>query len=159
MKELILLCMFAFCNHQQQPSEKVGYKPYTEVLDQKEVTCLSQNIYFEAKGETKKGKKAIAYVTLNRLQHGDFPKSICSVVYERKKGKCQFSWSCKKRSVSDLEKYQEAEQIAITSILNYELTKDVTKGAIFFHKRSIKPSWTRKTKRTTVIGKHIFYKL
>ena len=35
---------------------------------QKQVTCLAENIYFEAAHETEEGKKAVAFVTLNRVR-------------------------------------------------------------------------------------------
>ena len=46
---------------------------------QKQVTCLAENIYFEAAHEPLDGKKAVAFVTLNRVQSG-YADNICDVV-------------------------------------------------------------------------------
>lgn len=159
MNELLFICLLSTCSSPAL-KEQVGYKPYTRVIDENQVTCLADNIYFESVSETTKGKQAVAFVTLNRVKNSRFPKSICEVVYQRKDGKCQFTWTCDPvREIKDADKYREAQQIATSAILNHKYTKDITKGAVFFHKKTIKPNWTRKTKKTIIIGKHIFYKL
>ena len=43
---------------------------------QKQVTCLAENIYFEAAHEPLDGKKAVAFVTINRLQTGNYAHTI-----------------------------------------------------------------------------------
>jgi spore germination cell wall hydrolase CwlJ-like protein len=45
--------------------------------------CLSQNIYYEARGETTEGKIAVGIVTLNRAQEKNFGNSVCNVVNQR----------------------------------------------------------------------------
>jgi hypothetical protein len=37
--------------------ERVGIKPFTSTLDEKQVKCLTDNIYFEARNENDNGKK------------------------------------------------------------------------------------------------------
>ena len=61
---------------------------------QKEVKCLAENIYFESAYEPDQGKIAVAFVTLNRTRHKDFPSSVCEVVTQKTKNTCQFSWFC-----------------------------------------------------------------
>ena len=60
----------------------------------KQISCLARNVYYEARGESLEGQKAVALVTLNRVENSMFPDTICGVVNERKtvKGrtKCQF---------------------------------------------------------------------
>jgi hypothetical protein len=41
--------------------------------------------------------------------------------------------------------------------MNYEKIDDVTKGAMFFQTKEVKPGW-KNVSVTTVIGNHIFYK-
>ena len=60
---------------------------------QKQVTCLAENIYFEAGHEPLEGKKAVAFVTLNRVQSG-YADNICDVVKQKTGKTCQFSWYC-----------------------------------------------------------------
>ena len=86
-------------------------------IDQKELWCLSQNIYFEARAESYSGKQAVANVTRNRVRSEAHPDSYCGGVkeavmreswktkqdktldkskriYYPKKHQCQFSWWC-----------------------------------------------------------------
>jgi len=51
---------------------------------QKQVTCLAENIYFEAGHEPIDGQKAVAFVTLNRVQSG-YAENICDVVQQKTK--------------------------------------------------------------------------
>ena len=81
------------------------------------ITCLAENIYFEARGESFKAKIAVANVTRNRVEDARWPSTYCGVVqqgpvreswktrsdkslaesdrvYYPKKHRCQFSWFC-----------------------------------------------------------------
>ena len=44
--------------------------------------CMAQNIYYEARGESLKGKQAVGNVVLNRVAHPKYPDTVCGVVYE-----------------------------------------------------------------------------
>jgi spore germination cell wall hydrolase CwlJ-like protein len=86
-------------------------------INQQELWCLSQNIYFEARAESYSGKQAVANVTRNRVKSADHPNTYCAVVkegpvreswktagdktlarservYIPRKHRCQFSWWC-----------------------------------------------------------------
>src|ERR1700744_5655884 len=41
--------------------------------------CLTQAVYFEARGETPRGQAAVAQVVLNRVANPSFPKTVCGV--------------------------------------------------------------------------------
>src|SRR5579872_5142616 len=41
--------------------------------------CLSEVIYFEARGEGESGERAIAEVVFHRMRHGNYGHSICAV--------------------------------------------------------------------------------
>ena len=83
----------------------------------REMICLAENIYFEARAEGMDGKAAVANVTRNRVESEDFPNTYCGVVYQGpvreswktkqdpnladservyypRKHRCQFSWYC-----------------------------------------------------------------
>ena len=66
----------------------------TRTVNQRELTCLAENIYHEAAGESLAGKMAVGLVTLNRVRSGKFAKTVCGVVNQRVGGSCQFSWRC-----------------------------------------------------------------
>ncbi|MGH8558320.1 MAG: cell wall hydrolase, partial [Methylococcales bacterium] len=45
-----------------------------------DLDCLALNIYFEARSESTLGRRAVGHVVMNRVNHRDFPHSICEVV-------------------------------------------------------------------------------
>ena len=49
----------------------------------KDLDCLTSNIYYEAGNEPEEGKVAVGLVTINRSNDDRFPKSICGVVNQR----------------------------------------------------------------------------
>ena len=133
----------------------VSYNQLTKET-QKQIDCLAENIYHEAGYEPREGKEAVALVTLNRTQDPRFPKDICGVVKQKTISVCQFSWFCKNVSIRNKDVYEEAQNMAVYVYANYENLKDITKGALYYHADYVNPRW--KLEKTTVIGRHIFYK-
>ena len=131
----------------------------------KQISCLARNVYYEARGESLEGQKAVALVTLNRVENSMFPDTICGVVNERKvvKGrtKCQFSWRCESHTNprKAVRQSHESYQAALTAILEYETltTTLVTKDTLFFHAKHVRPFWRKVKQRLTRIDNHIFY--
>jgi len=122
-----------------------------------QVDCLAQNIYYEAGFEPTDGKIAVAMVTMNRVQDPRYPKDICSVVKQRVKSTCQFSWYCEgDKRIGSSSVYMQAREVALMVYANYEKMQDVTRGALYYHADYVNPRW--KLEKTTVIGRHIFYK-
>ena len=54
--------------------------PITAQMRQTQLDCLARNIYHEAGSEPFEGKVAVAQVTINRAESGQFPSDICKVV-------------------------------------------------------------------------------
>ena len=124
----------------------------------RQIDCLADNIYHEAGYEPLDGKKAVAFVTLNRLQENKFGKDICSVVKQKVNSTCQFSWMCEGKTTNrNKNAYEEARDVALFVYANYEHLRDVTSGALYYHADYVKPNW-RNLEKTVVIGRHIFYR-
>jgi spore germination cell wall hydrolase CwlJ-like protein len=71
---------------------------------------------------------------------------------------CQFSWFCEGgKRVTNSHAYIESQKAALFVYANYDKIKDVTYGALFYHADYVNPRW-RGLEKTTVIGRHIFYK-
>jgi spore germination cell wall hydrolase CwlJ-like protein len=139
--------------------EKIIGVTYTQLTSEAktQVDCLAENIYYEAGFEPRDGKIAVAMVTLNRVQNPQFPKDICSVVKQKTKSTCQFSWFCEhNKRIQNNSAYNQAREIALLVYANYEKMHDMTSGALFYHADYVNPRW--KLERTVVIGRHIFYK-
>lgn len=141
---------------------------------QKQIECLAENIYFEARNEPITGHYAVAFVTMNRVKSNDFPNNICGVVKQKtqvqsigdKRVVCQFSWWCEPIphyiSTNNVltetynKKYNEIINLAINFYINYERLEDPTQGALFYHADYVSPNW-KNLQKVTQIGRHIFY--
>jgi len=128
-----------------------------DVISDSERTCLVHNIYFEARGESSLGQRAVAWVTLNRMFDEQFPNTICEVVWESR----QFSWTHdgKSDTPDDAEALALAESMAEEVLRNYLDKLDPTENSLYFHATSSKPTWRKSFNRVVQIDKHIFYNL
>jgi spore germination cell wall hydrolase CwlJ-like protein len=143
-------------------TKTIKYGLYRNISD-KELNCLADNIFFEAGNQSDLGKKAVAYVTLNRMYSTQFPENICSIVYQKKYNVCQFSWVCKNKNVNNKKKkeyeiWQRSLSIANHVIFSYNLGDDPTYGALHFHADYVNPYWSKIYYITTKIDNHIFYR-
>lgn len=125
-----------------------------------ELTCLAQNIYFEARSEPDAGKLAVAHVVMNRVASRYFPESVCGVVRDGTDEvlhKCQFSWYCdgKEDVVTDEQSWSESMHLA--SQVYWGRAKDNSGGALWYHADYVKPFWRKAFLRGPKIGRHIFY--
>ncbi|POA19231.1 cell wall hydrolase [Pseudomonas sp. FW300-N1A1] len=123
------------------------------------ITCLSRTIYWEARGIGAADMEGVANVVMNRLGHEGFPNTVCAVVKQGVETRtCQFSWWCDGRpdQVEEEGPYATAKEIA-RKALNQQL-RDRTRGALYFHDRTVKPKWARVYVKTAETGKFLFYK-
>ncbi|KGJ06762.1 Cell Wall Hydrolase [Paracoccus halophilus] len=120
-------------------------------ISQSDLECLSEALYFEARGEGANGQRAVAEVILNRVDHPRFPQTVCAVVNQRG----QFTYN-KNARIRDKGTYARVRKIAIAALSGAPRT--LTNGATYFHTRAVSPSWSRRFERTTRIGAHIFYR-
>jgi hypothetical protein len=135
--------------------------PITAQMRQAQLDCLARNIYHEAGYEPFEGKVAVAQVTINRAESGEFPSDICRVVYQKnivyEKVLCQFSWYCDSASSKKPMNgpiYTESMEVAKKVLLEGFRLPDLKK-ALYFHGDYINPGWNKKP--VAKIGRHIFY--
>jgi spore germination cell wall hydrolase CwlJ-like protein len=135
--------------------------PVTAQLRQKQLDCLARNIYHEAGGEPFEGKVAVAQVTINRAESGQFPSDICQVVYQKnvvyERVLCQFSWYCDGPSAKKPMNgpvYTESMEVAKKVLLEGFRLPSI-KNALYFHGDYINPKWGKQP--VAKIGRHIFY--
>lgn len=123
--------------------------------------CLSEVLYYEARGENLSGQKAIAEVVFHRMNHGNYGHSICAVVYEGKdKPGCQFSFTCNGEMLRPKQRaaWRASEKLAASIFTGQVPLKNATGGALNFHAISVQPEWADTLEKTTQIGNHIFYR-
>jgi hypothetical protein len=133
---------------------------------QRELECLAINVYKEAGYESERGQIAVAQVTMNRVEHREFPNTVCGVVYEKTRNRysgnmttCQFSWYCdpvhRNRAVHE-DSYQKSYQIA-EQVLLEGVRLDTLEDALFYHGTYINPRW--RFEKIETIGLHVFYRI
>jgi spore germination cell wall hydrolase CwlJ-like protein len=120
--------------------------------------CLTEAIYFEARGESLDGQVAVAEVILNRADSPLYPGTVCGVVKQRGGGGCQFSYVCNGRT--DRMRERAAADLAgrIARAMLDGAPRVLTDGATHFHTRSVRPGWSKRFAHTTTIGAHHFYR-
>ncbi len=128
----------------------------------KQLHCLAQNIYFEARGESADGQLAVALVTMNRVKSRRYPNSMCGVVWQKR----QFSWTHDGKSdrPDDQRAWRLAKNIAHFIYYNFDRLParaqralDLTHGALHFYAPSLaQPYWAKLQVVTRAIGGHVF---
>jgi spore germination cell wall hydrolase CwlJ-like protein len=142
--------------------EPIESSQITTAMRERQLSCLSKNIYYEAGGEPFEGKVAVAQVTLNRVNSGKFPNDICKTIYQKnmvyEKVICQFSWACDRDTGArppNNASYKESVEVA-KKVLLEDFRLPALKDAMYFHGDYINPGWKRE--KVAKIGRHIFYK-
>ena len=146
-----------------------------------ETYCMSLNIYYEARGESWKGKSAVGHVTLNRVKHEKYPNTVCGVVLQSKLWKgnpirdmCQFAWYCdgktdipqlrykaqprKDKAIKpNVRDWENSVATAIQVMESY--SRDITYGSTHYFNHNVStPSWSTVYPTKTIIGNHTFQK-
>lgn len=91
--------------------------PIQPVFDAKEVHCLAQAIYHEARGESFEGKQAVARVVLNRTVDPEFPNTVCKVVHQ----KGQFQWVGRHKTPKSNAQFVDSVVIADNAMQKFHL--------------------------------------
>lgn len=129
-------------------NEKLTYKDI-------DIFCLAKNIYHEAGIEVEEGKYAVAQVTLNRVNHTDYPNTICDVVMDP----YQFSWA-NNRSVRWIHPegpiWEEAKNIA-KKVIEDGYRHNGLYQVNYYHADHVYPRWATNMEMRAVIGRHVFY--
>ncbi|SDI72206.1 Cell Wall Hydrolase [Aliiruegeria lutimaris] len=122
--------------------------------------CLSEALYFEARGESVKGQFAVAEVILNRVKSSLYPNTVCGVIHQGtgKKYQCQFTYTCdgNPEKIAEPKAFERVGKVARLMLAG--APKVLTGGATHYHTVSVRPSWARKFSHTASIGVHQFYK-
>lgn len=123
--------------------------------------CLAEALYFESRGESRAGQRAVAEVILNRVDSSRYPNTICAVTQQGKHrhNACQFSYNCDGRAntIGNKPVFETLGKLAW--IMMEGKPRTLTQEALFFHATSVRPSWSKKFVKTAKIGAHIFYRL
>ena len=115
---------------------------------------LTLNVYHESRGEPQIAQKGVVHVVMNRTKENNTSINHELVALN------QFSWRLD-RSKLDARPWYTDSQAFIDCGLNVVRalnSKDITHGATHFHTKGKRPYWAKKMKKTTTLGKLVFYK-
>ncbi len=126
----------------------------------RDLECLTQAVYYEARGESSDGQRAVAQVVLNRVRHPAFPKTVCGVVFQGAAvgHGCQFSFACD-GSMHDRREpaaWRRAETVAANA-LGGAVMAQVGKST-HFHAVGYGQQWDQDMIRVAQVGMHIFFR-
>ena len=145
-----------------KPAEILTASLTPDAMPHDEMTCLAEAVYYEARGESVEGQRAVAEVVLRRTRDHRFPNTVCSVVYQgaHKRNACQFSFACDGigHGRRDRLAWKRAVEVARYETTGEGRLTDTVSGAQYFHTTRVNPPWARRFIRTAKIGTHIFYR-
>ncbi len=140
----------------------------------KQIKCMADNIYWEARNQSLRGMIAVGNVTMNRVYDERFPDTPCEVVHQGPtrpswkdpavyypvRNRCQFSWYCDGKSDVIPEYDRDVYELIYTMSMKlyYNYFDDFTSGATHYHADYVRPAWACTKEKTIQIGKHIFYR-
>ena len=122
--------------------------------------CLSEALYFEARGETVRGQFAVAEVIVNRSKSSIFPDTICDVINQGtgRQYQCQFSYKCDGYAdrIAEKKAYERVSKVACAVLDGH--SGNLTDGATYYHTNAVRPTWSKRFIKTASIGVHYFYR-
>jgi spore germination cell wall hydrolase CwlJ-like protein len=140
------------------PAERLGLAGKPRAKAEK---CLAEAVYFESRGEVKRGQIAVAQVVMNRVFSGFYPNDVCGVVYQNahRKLACQFTFACDnvKDVVNEPDMWEQAIEIARDTLDGKLWLADIGYST-HYHAYWVHPWWARSMRKLSKIGVHTFYR-
>ena len=111
---------------------------------------LARLVYAEARGESYKGKVAVAAVVLNRVRSSSFPNTVSGVIYQKN------AFECVNNGSINLTPDSDSIRAAKEAMNGW----DPTGGCLYFYNAATvsSGSWILSRTVKTVIGNHSFAK-
>jgi len=143
----------------ESPAQRLGLQGDGRAHAEK---CLSEAIYFEARGEPFTGQEAVAQVVMNRVFSGYYPHDVCGVVFQNKNRHlaCQFTFACEGKDLSRIDEpdmWEQAQKIAKDELDGKIWLADIG-HATHYHAYWVHPSWVHEMVRLYRLGVHTFYR-
>ena len=143
----------------QTPAQRLGLEGKARAKAEK---CLADAVYFEARGEVRKGQEAVAQVVMNRVFSGYYPHDVCGVVYQNahRHLACQFTFACEGKDLSRIDEpdmWEQAKSIA-KDTLDGKIWLAEVGHATHYHAYWVHPSWVHEMTRLFKLGVHTFYR-
>ncbi len=118
-----------------------------------ETRCLATAIFYEARGESLRGKLAVGDVIVSRAGSGRFPASLCGVVTQR--GQFSFVRGGAMPQVNEGHRMWR-DSLAVARIAIDRAWESPAQGALFFHASHVSPRWAKT--QIAQVDNHVFYR-
>ena len=128
---------------------------------QHEQQCITEALYYEARGEGEIGMRYVLSVIHNRKNSVGFPNSYCKVIHQRK----QFSYrnsvnpglhvAVSPQKLHDQQSYTLASTIAEEAAYG-RLKPLLHADVLYYHTPSVNPKWARAMQKIKSIAGHHF---
>ena len=129
----------------------------------KELTCLINTLYAEARSEPEEGIRAVMSVIYNRKNHRNYPNTFCKVILQDK----QFSAFNSDKSLAtkrlkpvkgpDEEAYSKVAGIAQEAVVG-AFEPVLEPSVLHYAHIKVKNKWTKRMQAVKIAGRHVFYK-
>lgn len=122
-------------------------------LEVQQFRCLSQAIYFEARGESFAGQVYVGYVIKNRVRSPRFPNTYCDVINQP----YQFSFV---HQIENLVMKDTPSRILASQIAYMVMSSPspISQNVMYYHTTHISPKWDyTKLSEYGTLGNHQFY--
>jgi len=125
--------------------------------------CLQQNIFFEARNQSRIGQVSVAWVTLNRVDAERYPDTICGVVWQEK----QFSWTHDGKAdtpddnVIAQRAWEDAGVVAEVVVIDWlraAYLRSPIEDATMYHANYVDPYWAASYTHVATVDDHLFYR-
>jgi spore germination cell wall hydrolase CwlJ-like protein len=143
----------------QRPKSPAERMALSGASFEKAEKCLTDVVYFEARGEAVRGQIAVAQVIMNRVFSPFYPNDVCGVVLQRNSRGCQFSYNCDgiPNVVTEPIAYVRAKHIAHDMLVGKLWMPEVAK-ATHYHAYWVRPDWVNEMNTISTLGVHTFYR-
>ncbi|MFE4304290.1 cell wall hydrolase, partial [Bacillus velezensis] len=136
-------------SHQEKKAkpEETAYQPPKKTYSRADRQLLARLVHAEAKGESYKGKVAVASVVLNRTEKNGFPDTIRGVIYQRNAFEPVANGSINQKPDKD-------SVAAANEALDHPGRE--TNALFFYNPKTASDHWIRSRKIIERIGRHVF---
>ena len=120
-----------------------------------EIDCLVRTIYFEAGNQSYRGKLAVGYVVMNRVDSRRYPDTICGVISQNK----QFSWYSKNKNLEPYKGRGWKDSVSAAKKVTSSSVGTLFAGDVqHYHADYVSPYWAESMTRFAQIDDHIVYR-
>lgn len=132
-------------------------------MTQREIACMTQVLYREARGEGNIGMISVGYAVLNRMATQGYADTVCGVVFQSHVDKnsgrlrCAFNWACTslRDAAMSRKAHDRARHLAIL-VMRREVPNPID-DSIFFHEKSLSPAHVRGLPLRAIVGNHAYF--